>query len=89
MAGLEVDDADNEVKADALILSRILEVYYAEAEHALICMVECADRIKQQPREVLVRRWSQIKELVVEAVKNGINATEGARFLSERIGLSS
>lgn len=76
----------DKVKADAFILSRILEVYYTEAEHALACLTELGDDIGQGRWEVLMKRWTQIRKLVIEAVKNEINTVTGAKFLDERKG---
>ena len=81
MAGLEVDDPDDKAKADTFILTQILDVYYVEAEHVLACLGDVADEVGQGPREVLVKRWAQIRVLITEAARNGINATDGARFL--------
>lgn len=81
VAGLEVTDPDDEAKADAFILSRILKVYQAEAEHALACLEEV--EIEQRQRSILVRRWAQIRELVAQVMRNGFEYMEGVKFLDE------
>lgn len=86
MAGLEVDDPSDEDKADAFMMSRILEVYHAEAEHALACLTEVRNGIEQGHREVLRQRWTQIRELIIEAVRNEIKTATGAKILDGRRG---
>jgi len=86
VAGLEVDDPNDKVKADAFMLSRIFEVYHTEAEHALACLTELGHEIGQERWEVLMKRWTQIRKLIIKAVKNEINTVTGAKFFDERKG---
>ncbi len=79
-----MDDPNNEAKADAFILSRVLEVYHAEAAHALACLREVGNEIGQGHRKVLVQRWTQIRELVTETMKSEINAADAPKFLDDR-----
>ena len=64
IAGLSVDDPEDEVKADKFVVERILEVYAEEASHALSCLNDVGKDIGEGQKDVLVRRWGQIGKMV-------------------------
>lgn len=73
VAGRDVKDDQDESKADLFIVSRILQVYYETAEKALRDLENTGDLLPSAPRGTLMRRWEQIKELIREAFRGGIN----------------
>ena len=79
-----MDDPNDETKAGTFILSQILGNRQAEAEHALACLQMVVDDIRQEQREVLVRRWTQIRDLVAVLMRHDIGAVHRAQFFEER-----
>ena len=87
VAGLSVDDLEDEVKADKFLVERILQVYLGEAQHALGCLRKVGDEqgeiggrheeIRRGMRDVLVRRWGQIRGMVEEAREMMSGGKEG------------
>lgn len=66
----------DERRADSYIVAHIMDVYYSEAANALDwleMMTEC----QSGPREMLVKRWSQIKDLIMYAFKYNVNPHTG------------
>jgi len=50
-----------------------MQVYFEEAEAATECLERLQDVLPHGPRDVLVKRWRQVGDLVREAFTNGIN----------------
>lgn len=67
--GMGEAGVDSELMAGAYIAEHILGVYYEEAERALDYL-ETPNELQTQAREILIRRWRQIKSLVEEAVEH-------------------
>lgn len=53
-----------------------MDVYYLEAVNALSCL-ELMTEFQSGPRKMLVKRWSQIKQLITDAFKQNDNPYTG------------
>ena len=53
-------------RTDAYIATQIIDVYYSEAANALDCL-ETKTELHPGPRRILIKRWSQIKHLIMDA----------------------
>lgn len=66
----------NERRADAYIVTHIMDIYYSEAVNALRCL-ETMTELEPEPRKILVKRWSQIKRLILDAFNQNANLHAG------------
>lgn len=76
----------DERRADAYIVTHIMDIYYSEAVNALRCLEEMTE-LEPGPRKILVKRWSQIKRLILDAFQKNANqhAGIGLTFWSETL----
>lgn len=68
MAGTFEDDNKSRENADMELCNRILKPYEYEADEALKHVKEIGDTIPGGVKEVLTRRWRQIRDLVQQAM---------------------
>ena len=73
VAGKEANKGSEESKADSFIALQILQVYNEEATNAIKHLEEHEDAFPAGIRAMLTRRWRQIRQLIQEAFRNGIN----------------
>ena len=66
----------DERRADAYIATQIIDVYYSEAANALDCL-ETKTELPRGPRKILVKRWSQIIHLIMDASNQFVNPHTG------------
>ncbi|MCJ1427429.1 hypothetical protein MMC29_005332 [Sticta canariensis] len=74
--GRDGADVGVERRTDAYIATQIIDVYYSEAENALDCL-ETKTELHPGPRKILVKRWSQIKHLIMDASNQFANPNTG------------
>ena len=77
MAGVKIDDKDARIDARVLLQNKILLPYADKAEEALYCLERPRNDIPSGPKDTLVKRWRQIKEMIRQASE--IAATDGAK----------
>lgn len=70
--GVHAADVDDERRADAYIADHILGVCYMEAKRALDYL-EAEHGLESRAREMLIRRWRQIKDLITAVIKDNFN----------------
>jgi hypothetical protein len=68
MAGTYEDDNKSKENADMELYKRVLKPYEYEADEALKHVKKIGDVIPGGVKEVLTRRWTQVKELVQQAM---------------------
>lgn len=66
----------DEKRADSYIVSRIMDVYYSEAANALNYL-RTTTELQAGPHKMLVKRWSQIKDLITDAFLQTANPHTG------------
>lgn len=74
--GRDRADIGDERRTDAYIATQIIDVYYSEAANALDYL-EMKTELHPGPRKILVKRWSQIKHLVMDASNQNANPHTG------------
>lgn len=74
--GRDGADMGDERRTDAYIATQIIDVYYSEAANALDCL-ETKTELHPGPRKILVKRWSQIKHLIMDASDQFANPHRG------------
>lgn len=73
VSGKEVSDRHDKAQADEFITSKILLVYKCEAVQALKALENFNDEALQPQRQILMKRWTQISDLVQKAEANSID----------------
>ena len=68
MAGTLEEDNKSRENADMELYDRILKPYGYEADEALEHVKEIGDMIPGGVKEVLTRRWRQIRDLIQQAM---------------------
>lgn len=68
-----MEEERDESKADAYITVRILHGYAEEAKKALAGFSKYGSAFPEYPRSTLIKRWTQVSDLVKEAYESSIN----------------
>ena len=73
VAGKLIETEQDEARVDAFVTMRILRVYYEEAKAAIRDLNRGGGTLKPRQREMVLKRWRQIKILVQKAFRSSIN----------------
>ena len=72
VAGHIFENEQDDSKTDWLIAMRILQVYFEEAEGAIVGLQKVEHILPPVQRQTLLKRWGEIKVLIQQAFTNGI-----------------
>ena len=72
LRGQPLDEEErHDAEAHAYVVEHILEPFMQEANQTLEALSALDDADTQKQRNVLVKRWTQIKDLIQQGIKNG------------------
>ena len=66
------EEARDSSRADAFIAVNVLRTYKGDAMRALEALATIEDRDLESQKEILVKRWTQIRDIIEKAEENSI-----------------